>query len=126
MKFLKQFLIICSIAFVGDILNGIIPLPIPGGVWGMVLLFILLLSGVVKLHQIENAADFLISIMAVMFVPFVADFILLYSQISSKLVALFVIIIGSTFIVLIVTGLTVQKMRQKQKKSQIAKEDADE
>jgi len=125
-KFLKQFLIICGIAFLGDILNGILPLPIPGGVWGMVLLFCLLVSGVIKLHQIEDAADFLISIMAVMFVPFVADFILLYDQISDKLVELFVIIIGSTFIVLITTGLTVQKLREKQKKSRVIEEDADE
>ena len=126
LKVLKQFLIICAIAFLGDILNGVIPLPIPGGVWGMVLLLALLVSGVIKLHQIEKTADFLTSIMAVMFVPFVADFILMYDQIADKLFEIAAVIIGSTFITLIVTGGAVQNMRKLRRKSGIAEEGKDE
>jgi hypothetical protein len=33
-KVLQQFLIICAIAFVGDLLNGFVPLPVPGGCGG--------------------------------------------------------------------------------------------
>jgi holin-like protein len=126
MKSLKQFLIIGTIAFLGDILNGVIPLPIPGGIWGMALLLCLLISGVIKLHQIEKTADFLISIMAVMFVPYVADFILMYDQISDKFLELGVIIVSSTFITMVITGATVQKMRKMRKKLQIIEEDVDE
>lgn len=115
MKVLQQFLIICVIAFVGDLLNGFIPLPVPGGVWGMVLLLLLLMAGVVKLPQIEKAADFLTSIMAVMFVPYVADFILMYDVISKKVLELAVIILGSTAVTMVVTGGVVQKMRKGKK-----------
>ena len=43
----------------------VIPLPVPASVYGLVLLLAALLTGVIKLDQVEGAADFLIEIMPV-------------------------------------------------------------
>ena len=42
MKYIMQFGIIAALSLVGEVLNSVIPLPVPASVWGMVLLFILL------------------------------------------------------------------------------------
>ena len=65
MKYLKQLLIILAISFVGEALKYFLPLPIPASIYGMVLLFILLLTGVVKLDDVQDVGKFLIEIMPV-------------------------------------------------------------
>ena len=40
MKYLMQFGIIIGLSLVGEVLNSVIPLPVPASVWGMVLLFV--------------------------------------------------------------------------------------
>ena len=49
MKLLKQFLIILAISFVGEILKYLLPLPVPASIYGMVILFIGLLTGLYRL-----------------------------------------------------------------------------
>lgn len=69
MKYLKQFLIILVISLIGELLNKLLPLPVPASIYGMVILFIGLLSGVIKLSSVKEAGSFLIEIMPVMFIP---------------------------------------------------------
>ena len=69
MKYLKQFGIILAISFIGEILNAVLPLPIPAGIYGIVLLFILLETKVVKLEAVRETGNLLIDIMPVMLVP---------------------------------------------------------
>ena len=56
-------------SFIGEFFRMVIPLPVPASVYGLVLLLAALLTGVIKLDQVEGAADFLIEIMPVMFIP---------------------------------------------------------
>ena len=39
MKFLKQFTIILIVSFIGEILNHLIPLPVPASIYGLVIMF---------------------------------------------------------------------------------------
>ena len=52
MKLLKQFLIILAISFVGEILKYLLPLPVPASIYGMVILFIGLLTGLIPLNSV--------------------------------------------------------------------------
>jgi putative effector of murein hydrolase LrgA (UPF0299 family) len=54
MKYLKQFLIILVISLIGELLNKLLPLPVPASIYGMVILFIGLLSGVIKLSSVKE------------------------------------------------------------------------
>lgn len=69
MRYLKQFTIILGVCLLGEVLRYVLPLPIPASVYGLVLMLLALMLGAVKLEQVENAADFLISIMSPMFIP---------------------------------------------------------
>ena len=116
MKYIMQFGVIIAFSLLGEVLNSIIPLPVPASVWGMVALFIMLCLKVVKLEFIENAADFLLSIMTVMFVPVGASLITSYSSIKSEIVGIFVIIIVSTLVCFLITGKVAQNIISKSQK----------
>ena len=44
MKFLRQFMIILLLSFLGEVLKMFIPLPIPASVYGMVLMLLCLVD----------------------------------------------------------------------------------
>ena len=73
MKFLRQFMIILLLSFLGEVLKMFIPLPIPASVYGLVLMLLCLVTGILKASQVKEAAFFLIEIMPVMFIPAAAD-----------------------------------------------------
>ena len=60
MKLLRQFLIILAISFVGEALKYLLPLPVPASIYGMVILFVGLLTGLIKLSWVKDAGKFLI------------------------------------------------------------------
>ena len=113
MKYLMKFGIIIGLSLVGEVLHAIIPLPVPSSVWGMVLLFILLCLKVIKLEQVEDAADFLLSIMTVMFVPVGASLIESFPAIRDNIIGIFVIIIVSTIVCFFTTGKVAQAIINK-------------
>lgn len=69
MKYLRQFLIILLITFAGEVLKYLIPLPVPASIYGLIILFLLLSTGVVKVGMVKDTAAFLIEIMPLMFIP---------------------------------------------------------
>lgn len=106
MKILKQFFIILLISALGDLLNSLIPLPVPGTVWGMLLLFAALLLGIVKLEQVEDTADFFMSILPLLFVPFGVSLLRSYHVLARHALSIVAITIVSFFICFAVTGKT--------------------
>ena len=68
MKYLYQFLVILGFSFVGEMIHEVLPLPVPASVYGLVLLFVCLMLGIIKLNQIEETADFFLQIMPVLFI----------------------------------------------------------
>lgn len=64
MKYIRQFVIILFISFIGEVLKYVLPLPIPASIYGLVLMFILLETKVLKVEAVQDAGKFLIEIMA--------------------------------------------------------------
>ena len=69
MKYLKQFGIILGLSLLGELLNYLIPLPVPASIYGLVLMFLCLHFKVIKLGDVKETAVFLIEIMPLMFIP---------------------------------------------------------
>ncbi len=69
MKYIKQFAIIIAVSFIGEIAAHFIPLPIPASIWGLTLMLILLITRIVPLNAVRDAAKFLVSLMQIMFIP---------------------------------------------------------
>ena len=119
MKYLKQFLIILSVCCVGELIKYFVPLPIPASIYGLVLMLILLLTKVIRLEQVKDAADFLIEIMPVMFIPSTVGLIASWDVLQPVLVPFCIITIITTFVVMITTGkITDTLVKRKEKKDE--------
>ena len=68
-KFLWQMAFLMALFLASNWLVGATNLPIPGNVLGIIVLFLLLLTGVVKEDHISTAANFLLKHMVFFFVP---------------------------------------------------------
>lgn len=104
MKYLRQFMIILLVSFVGELLKYAIPLPVPASIYGLVILFILLETGVLKLDAVKDTAIFLIEIMPLMFIPAGVGLIESWGDLSNMLVEVTVITVVSTVLVMGVSG----------------------
>ncbi len=122
MKLLKQFGIILLITCIGEVIRLLVPLPIPGSIYGLVLMFVLLATGVLPLENVRNAAEFLIAIMPVMFIPAAAGLIASWGQLKPILIPAFIISVFTTAFVLGVTGRTAMFMIGKDRKGGKASE----
>lgn len=58
MKYVRQFLIILVISFIGELLRYYIPLKIPASIYGLVLLFAALELRIIKLVSIRETSRF--------------------------------------------------------------------
>ena len=104
MKYLKEATIIFGITMVGEILNHLLPLPVPAGVYGLFILLVLLCAGTLKVEDVSGVGDFFLDTMPLMFIPAGVGLVTSWSQLQSFLVSLLVITVVSTFVVMIVTG----------------------
>ena len=118
MKYLKQFGIVLLVTCIGELLRFLIPLPIPGSIYGLVLMLVLLIAKVVKLEDVKDAAQFLIAIMPVMFIPAAAGLTNYWSDLQPILIPALITIIVSTVIVMAATGITAQKVLKKLSKEE--------
>ena len=118
MKILKQFLIIIGISLVGEVLNYILPLPIPASIYGMLLLFGGLLSGVLKIESVKDAGRFLIEIMPVMFIPAGVGLMTSWGVLQPVLVPVSIITVAALVAVMAVTGRVAQFIIRHERKDE--------
>ena len=113
MHILGQFLIILLFTGLGQLLEWLIPLPIPAAIYGLIGLLIALCTGLLKQEKIEKCADFLISVMPLLFVAPAANILRYWGVIAPDLAAIITIIAVSTVVVFAVAGLVTQLLLKK-------------
>ena len=104
MKYLRQFMIILLVSFLGELLKYVIPLPVPASIYGLVILLILLETGILKLDAVKETSVFLIEIMPLMFIPAGVGLMESWGDLNSMLLEVVVIILVSTVLVMGVSG----------------------
>ncbi len=104
MRYMRQFGIILGVTCVGEVLKYFLPLPVPGSIYGLVLMLVLLSARVIRVEHVKEVGEFLIEIMPLMFIPAGVGLMTSWGQLKSFLVPLAVITVVSTFVVMIVTG----------------------
>ena len=95
MKYLRHFLLMLLISFIGELLHE---------VYGFAILFIGLLSGVIKLAHVKDTGKLLIEIMPVMFIPAGVGLLESWPQLSPIGVPVAIITLVSTVVVMIISG----------------------
>lgn len=108
MKYLRQLLIILIFSFAGEALHYLVPIQIPASIYGLVLLFIGLMTGLIQLSQVQETAKFLIEIMPMMFIPAGVGLLESWGVLKPILVPVIVILVVSTVFVMGVSGLVTQ------------------
>jgi holin-like protein len=117
MKYIRQLAVIFSVTCVAEILKYFIPLPIPASIYGLVLMFCLLATGIIKLPQVKETANFLIEIMPLMFIPATVGLMDSWATLRPILLPVIVIMTVTMVLVMGVTGCTAQAiLRRKEKK----------
>lgn len=116
MKYLKQFGIILGISLIGEVLSAVLPLPIPAGIYGIVLLFILLETKLVPLSAIRETGSFLIDIMPVMLVPAAVELMDYWGIVKPQILKYLIAMAVSTVLVMVISGLVTQAVIRIRKK----------
>lgn len=104
MKYVRQFGIILLLSTLGEVLHVLLPFPVPASVYGLVLMLGTLISGILKIDQVKEVADFLIEIMPVMFIPAGVGLLTSWSVLRPVWFPIAVITVLTTVIVMVVTG----------------------
>ena len=116
MKYLKQLTIILIVSLISEALGYFIPLPVPASVYGLVLMFILLWTKVVKLSDVENVADFFLQIMPFFFVAPTVGLMTSFDAIRGNVLWLVGMCFISTVVTIAVTGIVAQIIIRLRKK----------
>ncbi len=108
MKYVKQFLIILVISLIGEVLKEVLALPVPASIYGMIIMFVCLLTGIIKLKDVEETGKFLIEIMPVMFIPAGVGLMSSWGVLKPMLVPVSIITVVVLIVVFAVTGVVTQ------------------
>ena len=105
-----QILFIHIFLFLGSAVKAIVPIPIPAAMVGLLLLFLSLLLGIVKLEWVEQGGNWLLAELLLFFIPSAVG-IVNYDEMLSWQGFMSVLLIGlSTFIVIGSTAFIAEKL----------------
>ena len=105
---LMEFAIILGVTLAAEMLHAFLPLPVPASIYGMILMLVLLMSGIVKLDKVKRAGSFLLEIMPVMFIPAAVGLLEIITEMKGALLPIAGVIVLTTIIVMAATGRTAQ------------------
>lgn len=108
MKYIKQFLIILAVTFIGELSGYLIPLPVPGSIYGLIFMFVGLVTKLIPYDSVKDTGHFLVEIMPIMFIPPAVGLMDSWDIISSSWLQYLIVIVVTTVAVMVVSGLVTQ------------------
>ncbi|WP_162163894.1 CidA/LrgA family protein [Acholeplasma hippikon] len=113
MKILFQIFILMLFTFLGELIASVLPFNFPGSLIGLLLLFISLLFGLIKPSHLKEVSSFLQKYMAFLFVPLCVGLMRYFELIKLHWIEIILVLVVSTLITLITTGLIAQRSIRK-------------
>lgn len=110
MRYLRQFLWIVGFTLAGEALHAWVPLPVPAAVWGLVLLFVALESGKLRLDSVQQCGQFMLGLMPLLFIAPAVGLIDSWPMLARVWPAVLAIILASTLVVFGVSGWVTQRL----------------
>lgn len=108
MKYIKQFAVIITVSFAGEVLHELLPLPVPASIYGLMLMLLGLTLHVIPLESVKDTAKFLVEIMPLMFIPAAVGLTESWNKISPIFWKLIAVTAVSTVLVMAVSGRVTQ------------------
>lgn len=116
MKYLQQAMTITAVTFAAEIIKYALPFPIPASIYGLIILFMLLKTGIIKLEQVEDVGNFLLEWMPLLLVPASVSFLTALDTIQGMLPPVLIMGFIGTMLVMLVSGRTAQWIIRGRKK----------
>lgn len=107
---LRGFAVLLSCQLLGELVVRAGDWPMPGNVVGMGFLLAALMFGVVQLEWVSEAAELLLTHMALLFVPAGVGVMLYFDLLTHEWLPILVATVVSTFVVMFVTGHLTQRL----------------
>ena len=108
MKILLQVALVFGIYWVGQGIEAVLPFAFPASVIGMILLFLFLLTGLLKIDHIREKSDFLLANMAFFFIPAGVNVINYLDILKANWLPLLLICVLTTIITFAATACSVR------------------
>ena len=110
-----QIAILFLVYYIGTSIQQFFQLSIPGSVIGLIIMFLLLVTGIFPLRWIDQGASFMVKHLVLFFIPATVGILNYYTLFKGKGMLLFVITIVSTLLVMITSGLVSQALARERK-----------
>ncbi|WP_087973777.1 CidA/LrgA family protein [Oceanobacillus rekensis] len=107
-RILIHIVVLYIIFLIGDWIQQTWNLVVPGSVIGMLIFFVLLLSNVIKIKWIEEGTKIFVNHLTLFFIPATVGVINYFELFSGKGLLIVFIVLLSTAMVMVVSGLVTQ------------------
>lgn len=111
LRIVRDMAILLACTLAGECIAKLLPFPFPGSIIGMLLLFVALVTGLVKADWVERGATLLLRHMAVMFVPLGVGLVGYLGLLGGGALPFVLSTVVSTFATLAVVGLVFTRVR---------------
>lgn len=108
MRIMLQLAIVFALCLLGEAIAKMLPFPFPASVISMILVFLVLLQGQLKVYHIRKQTDFLLDNMAFFFIPAAVSIMDNLDYMQGKLVQIILICFISTVTTFFITAWSVQ------------------
>ncbi len=110
MRYVKQFAIIIMISFAGELLKEFLPFLVPASIYGLLIMLILLMTGIIKVEHVKDVSTFLLDVMPVMFIPAAVGLMESWDVMRDILIPAMILCIAGTLLVMVVSGRVTQRL----------------
>lgn len=112
-----QVAILFFISIAMDSIAKLLHLPIPGSILGIIVIFTLLKSNLIKLDWIEKGANWLLAELLLFFIPAAVGVMKYIPLLESEGVQILIVVIVSTLIVMISSGLIASRITKRKERN---------
>ncbi|MGB2078586.1 MAG: CidA/LrgA family protein, partial [Vibrio sp.] len=100
-----SFALILACLAIGNGIQQLLGVSVPGSIFGMLLLFLLLASGIIKREWVQPSAQLFIRYMTILFVPISVGLMTHFDMLQANAFTILLSAVGGTFIVLVLLSL---------------------
>lgn len=112
MKYIHQFAIIMLFSLLGELCHLVLPFPIPASIYGMVLLFLSLALGLLKVKAVKETGSFLVSLLPLLFVVPTVGLMGCWELIRDHILQIAILIVVTTVLTFGVSGVLTKLFRK--------------
>jgi len=119
MNLIKGILQIAALMLFSMLMNQItswLHIPVPGSIVGIVVIFILLETHIIRLEWIDIGAKWLLAELLLLFVPAAVGVMKYIPMLQTDGIRILIVVLISTFIVMVSTGLMATRISKKKEK----------